>query len=434
MGALATIENKVKDDMRKSLLTVQQTTLAALNIWANDQRSKLNNIAADPRVSRLVVDQLGHHLRDQELIATRQQVQLRRLFAEFQQRSGQIGFFVIAPDGTNIASSRDSNVGQPNLIQHYRPDLFDRALGGEIVLIPPIPSDVTIIGAASIAGLDRPPTMFFAAPVRDDSGRVVAVMTERFDPHGDFSRVTHLGRIGESGETYTFDRQGSLLSDSRFIDHLQSVGIIKPGEQSILSVQIRDPGGNPLEGFSNPLPRDQQPLTRMAASAVRGERGTDTDGYRDYRGIEVIGAWEWDDTLGIGITSEIDAAEAMEAYYSARFALIAILAITVSVSTGFTGLSMVLGSRANSALRQARDRLEQRVDERTQELQRALGDLAASEERFELAMRATSDGIWDWNYISGDVLLLDTLVRHARILAAAISRHAGNLAKADSSR
>ena len=36
-----------------------------------------------------------------------------------------------------------------------------------------------------------------------------------------------------------------------------------------------------------------RPLTRMASAAIAGESGTDLQGYRDYRGVEVFGAWKW---------------------------------------------------------------------------------------------------------------------------------------------
>jgi serine/threonine protein kinase len=48
----------------------------------------------------------------------------------------------------------------------------------------------------------------------------------------------------------------------------------------------------------------------MAASAVSGGAGVDVDGYRDYRGVPVVGAWEWIPELDLGVATEVDVAEA----------------------------------------------------------------------------------------------------------------------------
>jgi serine/threonine protein kinase len=48
----------------------------------------------------------------------------------------------------------------------------------------------------------------------------------------------------------------------------------------------------------------------MAASAVAGNSGVDVQGYRDYRGVPVVGAWTWMPDSHLGVTTEIDSAEA----------------------------------------------------------------------------------------------------------------------------
>ena len=72
-----------------------------------------------------------------------------------------------------------------------------------------------------------------------------------------------------------------------------------------------------IKGFSPTVPRYQQPLTLMAREATLGKSGYSVAGYRDYRGVPVYGAWLWDDKLGIGLTTEIDEAEAAKSESSA---------------------------------------------------------------------------------------------------------------------
>ena len=382
--ALDKIQDKVKQDMKASLQTVLLTTKEAMKIWSADQKDGLNSIAADPRTLKFTRELLIAENKGGDLLTHSALIELRTFFKDIQKRATHMGFFIINSNGKNIASMRDENIGRVNLIMQQRPDLFNRILDGETVLVPPIPSDVSLAGARNIVALDRPPTMFFAAPIFSKEGEVLAVIAERFDPHADFSRITRLGRIGEKGETYAFDHQGKLLSESRFVNERLAPELIKPGYQDILSLEIRDPGRNVSEGDGLFLSSSELPLTKMAKQATQGINGFDMTGYRDYRGIPVVGVWMWDDSLGFGMASEVDIDSAMDAYYTARLAVIIILTITVTVSVIFTLLTMVLGSRANRSLRLAHSQLEDRVRVRTQELNTA-------KEAAEAAAQAKSD-------------------------------------------
>src|SRR5262249_35794154 len=158
------------------------------------------------------------------------------------------------------------------------------------------------------------PLMTFAAPIRNEAGDVIAGLALRADPSVDFTRTTYVARLDETGETYAFDSHGRLLTESRFDDELRGAGILPPAAVSILNVAVREPGGNTAKGYHSRTPQEQQPLTRMAATAVEGNAGVDTDGYRDYRGVRVIGAWLWDKKLGMGLATEMDFREAFSSY------------------------------------------------------------------------------------------------------------------------
>src|SRR5262249_19201080 len=138
--------------------------------------------------------------------------------------------------------------------------------------------------------------MLVGAPVFDGSGEVIAALVYRLDPTREFGSVTRVGRPGRTGETFIFDKNGRLLTESRFE---QAVLRLIPANRSAQYIQLRDPGGDTTEGYLPHVPRNQQPLTRMVQSAIQGESGTDLNGYRDYRGVPVIGTWIWDDGLGL---------------------------------------------------------------------------------------------------------------------------------------
>jgi len=178
------------------------------------------------------------------------------------------------------------------------------------------------------------------------------------------------------------------------LNDLRKIGLIRAGQKAILSITIRDPGGNMVKGFTPPVPRYQQPLTLMAGQATKGKSGVNVEGYRDYRGVPVYGAWLWDRNLGFGLTTEIDVADALSPYYTARNVIITVLVITVLLAIGSLIFAVLIDERANRALLKSNDELEHRVQDRTAELEE-------SEERFALAVRGVGAGIWGLDPTTG---------------------------------
>jgi signal transduction histidine kinase len=76
----------------------------------------------------------------------------------------------------------------------------------------------------------------------------------------------------------------------------------------------------------------------MAQSALSGNSGVDVEGYPDYRGVYVFGAWSWDSSLNVGIASEIDRQEALTPYRSIRS--LTLLMLTLIGGAGATLLAV----------------------------------------------------------------------------------------------
>ena len=383
--ALQQIEKQIREDIAVSLNTVVQSSHEALAVWVKNHKNSLRQLSFDPTLLSLTQEHLKVSPDREALLKSTSLKELRSFFDNNRDQYGDIGFFIINPDNINIGSMRDTNIGEVNLIAKQRPAILQKAFRGEVVFVLPVQSDVLLKEQSNITSR-KPPTMFFAAPIKDKKGDVLAVMTLRIDPTRDFTRLTQIGRIGKSGETYAFDGNGLMISESRFDEHLHKIGLTQPGVSGILNIRVSDPGENLLEGHQPPDSQDQRPLTFMALNAVSGKSGINVEGYRDYRGVKVLGAWMWDSEFGFGITTEIDEEEALNTFYITRIIVIGVLGITLLLSILLTGISLWLGRKANKILSKSRDELEEKVDERTNEL-------SLSEKKHRLLFETMEQGV-----------------------------------------
>ncbi len=186
---------------------------------------------------------------------------------------------------------------------------------------------------------------------------------------GELSKLFHVTRWGDTGEVYAFDQEGRLLTESRFSDDLRRLGILPPNRASTLRLRVADPG--PRVGTSTPRDRDPaaQPLTLMAKESTAGRNGVSLEGYRDYRGHEVVGAWRWLPEHRFGMAAEIDTREALEPVALIRRVSIMFVALVLLAALGFT----LLG-RWTLKLREKSMLTSQRLDQ----LARAIQPLSAA--------------------------------------------------------
>ena len=331
---LSKIERDVQVKTGVALQTVLHTSQQAFHSWAGEIRRETSIWAQAPDVRALTRALLKTERTQDALVRSAAQERIRKILYPVYSGKGYLGFFIIAPDGISLASSRDANTGAPNLLAH-QPHFVERILSGETAVSLPQRSDVPLPDASGKMR-DGQPTMFVGAPVRDDAGQVIAILAFRVAPGQAFTAIFQRGRLGESGETYAFNRDGRLISESRFDPQLREIGLIAPGQRGILNISIRDPGSD-LHGAEHEIiPHDKQPYTVMAENAISGEAGINLEGYRDYRGVEVVGAWLWDEQYGFGITTEIDTEEI---YSDLRTTQIIFIGFAVLASAAFVILA-----------------------------------------------------------------------------------------------
>ncbi len=376
MFTLNNIRTKIKSEMRFFLKTNLNTAHDGLNLWIKTKLFHLNQFTTEASLQEL--SQTLARISSEEEEAPSLEIarkKFRQLIHNRLMPTGTIDYMLLNTDLTGITAFSEAAVDMtPGITGKYAP-LIERALTGETVFLPPFQSSKE----------DRP-VIYFAAPVRDSNEGIIALLIESVDPADNFTQIIQLGDSDSAIKTYAFDKKGRMLSESLFNRQLHNIYRLKFDQSTILSLGIRDPGGNLMKGYRPDAPPEEWPLTLMASGALTDGNGFNLDGYRDYRGISVMGVWLWDKKLDLGLTTEIDIREVLTTYRSVRLIILIMLGITLIVALAASIVTSLVGERANSALRRARDLLEERVKERT-------ADLAASERRMSTVIENAADGI-----------------------------------------
>jgi hypothetical protein len=265
------IENKVRANVRNALEAVHRATARSVDDWLNDLDQEVRAWAR----SAPVRDALARP-------ATASSGGDADLLAPLMSVPSLTGYLLMDDRGRVLASDDVGRLGQP------QGGGLEDILFSELGRTP----DHSVLVLPDGGRRDSPTDLalrrdiLVAAEVPGSRGNAGGVLVFRLDPRLDLSRMLERGRLGESGETYVFDRAGWIVSESGFRDE-----------------------GAPAGG-SAATPRREQIRTRMTLSALTGRSGLDLSGYRDYRGIPVVGAWTWNERYGIGIATEIELDEA----------------------------------------------------------------------------------------------------------------------------
>ncbi len=328
--AFSSVEKEFKKILVEQLHTVLAVNVQSFINWADDKKLDIKVLSAQPEIRKnlLSLIQKGQikGVNSQSLVQSPELIWLRQHLGKACLEYGFIGFVVLDSTGLQVGALLEDPVGKRELMG--RSDFFERSMQGDTVVATPFSAETPL---PSLAGMMNTvtATMFISTPIRDENGEIVGVLALRNRPRLDFSQKLEVGRFGESGETYAFNRLGFMLSDSRFNDQLRKLGLISANSDSssILENQVRDPGGNRVEGFRSALPRGEQPLTFAVQRAMQGAAGENLQGYNDYRGVPVVGAWTWLPEYNFGVITKIDVEEAYAPLETLNFWLILTFAL-----------------------------------------------------------------------------------------------------------
>ena len=374
------IESTMKASLRSELQTLLNVERSMLETWLKVQQANAESLANDEQVREVAAQLIAATQPDLELATSTDsqpsaaagpqplavlKTRMSRELGPGMSSHQFVTYFFADKQRQILAATSIELIGKT--IPQYEAFLT-LALEGQIAVSPPFAS---VVLTKDEFGQTRTgvPTMFIAAPIRDSAFQVVGVLALRIRPEREFTRILQLGRIGATGETYAFDKSGLMVSNSRFDDDMILIGLLPDVEnsRSQLNISVRDPGGNLMTGFRPSVRRAELPLTKAAATAIAGTPGVDVEGYNDYRGVPVVGAWDWLPAYNMGIVTEIDFAEAFRPLTILRrafFSLFALLILSSVAIFGFTVAVARLQREAQKAAIEAKQLGQYRLEEK----------------------------------------------------------------------
>ena len=367
------IESTIKGNVHDGLLSIVNIETEMLEKWLAVQGATTQSLANDVSVRETIYTLLQKNSTTVASTPEEMAQAQRRLADEIAPVMAAHSFagFILIDESHAVKASSHAVLEGREAIAEYEA-FTERALNGETFVSPPFPS-VAMIKDANGQLRTGVPTMYACAPVRDPSFQVIAVLALQIRPEREFTQILQLGQVGDSGESYAFNSQGVMVSNSRSDEALILLGLLpdQPGSRSMLQVMIRDPGGDMTQGFRPKVRRSQLPLTAMAADALAAKDATsahsNVDGYRDYRGVPVIGAWRWLPQYQMGVATELSRAQAfrplviLQRTFLLIYSLLVLSAIAIFV---FTVIIARLQRRSREAVIEAQQLGQYKLEEK----------------------------------------------------------------------
>jgi len=328
------IHSVIRNDLREVLSAVASSTSSEFQRQAAEKIRQVESLAGSTSVREAVSRSLEPDpARSQPEKDT---AELENLLAGMLGTGRFAGFCVVAADGSILARSGALSAAESafrQLLPAYRKT--NQPGAGRFVLLD---------------GNEGESLFIAAAPLTDNQDQYLGWLVFFNRPAAELSTIIAVNPLGPDGAVFFFDRGGRLLAAGLY-------------DQAA--------GENPHPGWAasgNPAATaaGSGPYAAAGASGRTGEQiSLDLDGYTGIRGTEVVGAWTWLPSPGVGVAVELDLAAAYQSYRWIR--LLVLTAFGLSVLLFVVLLARLAGSRQDALARAeqavvANERLQQEIE------------------------------------------------------------------------
>jgi eukaryotic-like serine/threonine-protein kinase len=204
------------------------------------------------------------------------------------------------------------------------------------------------------------------APITDETNTAIAVMMVRGAAlEARYSQMFENWSRLPTSETYLVSERGALLTKSRYGEVLSQLGLAETEVDLNPAYYVRDPGVSLLAGEKSRYNSLAWPLTFSARQVTSGNNGISVEGYSNYVGRDVVGAWHWlpDHRIGMIVEEHVD-----DAFAIANTAKRSILWLSLLFALALAGVGLA------SVRRYARSDLSDISDVGPYQMQELLGE------------------------------------------------------------
>jgi len=277
--------NALRDEIIRNLRLAVNKQAELIAAWMEGRLSNARYIANNPFLIQ-AMQKTGNALT----------IEVNEYFKSICSDFGYKEIFYADRNGKILFASNKALYGENILEQDY----YRRAIAGAF-FVSNIQSSLELTG--NVAGFQEAdtPAMIMSLPVKNAPDAILGVLAVCVDV-AEIDRVMKSVHFGKTGEAYLINKNGYMLTTSRFTDELLQADRIK--KRASLELKIVDP-------------YTKKP-TKGALECINGGEGYDAHGYPDYRGVRVLGFWHWMPDYDWGVIAEIDVNEGYGKLYTLR--------------------------------------------------------------------------------------------------------------------
>lgn len=154
------------------------------------------------------------------------------------------------------------------------------------------------------------PSMFISYPIKNENHDVIGAIILWMDSSV-LNKAMKSVALGKTGEAYLVNKDGVMVTQSRFSEHLKR-------------------NDNACRKCHTVVEPETTLLTKAVKRCISEKTGgCELQGYRDYDGLKVVGAWTWLKNLNMGLIVEMDADEALGAVDNINSMVRSLMAVIV---------------------------------------------------------------------------------------------------------